>query len=115
MKLRLPFNLLRALVLLAGVCTVQAAVMHADVSYNTYVDFASNAGRFAVGTTNELLDFIRKRDNGVCIEYTGGGKSAPLPHGMISFDSVVDMGNATLINYNYLVTVKHNGTLTPSN
>lgn len=114
MKLRLPIQLFRALLVLAGIATAQAAVMHSAVSYNTYVDFASNAGRFAVGTTNELLEYMRERDNGVRIEYTNGETSAPLPHGMISFDSVADMGNGTLINYNYLVTVKHNATLDPT-
>lgn len=114
MKLRLPIQLFRALMVLTGIVTAQAAVMHSAVSYNTYVDFASNAGRFAVGTTNELLEYMRERDNGVRIEYTNGETSAPLPHGMISFDSVADMGNGTLINYNYLVTVKHNATLDPT-
>ena len=88
--------------------------MHADVSHNTYVDFASNTGRYAVGTTNALLDYIRERDNGVRIEYTSGAAAQTLPNGMISFDSVVDMGNATLTNYNYLVTVRHNTTLDPT-
>ncbi len=93
---------------------MHAALMHQDVSLQTYVDFASNAGRYAAGTTNELLDYIRERDKGVKIEYTSGADAQLLPHGMISFDSVADMGNGTLTNHNYLVTVKHNATLDPT-
>ena len=114
MKLRLPLQLLRAVILVLGSSTVHAALMHQDVSLRTYVDFASNAGRYAAGTTNELLDYIRERDKGVKIEYTSGADAQLLPHGMISFDSVADMGNGTLTNHNYLVTVKHNATLDPT-
>lgn len=114
MKLHLPVQLLRALVLMCGQCSVHAAIMHSDVSYNTYVDFASNTGRYVVGTTNELLDYIRESEDGVRIEYTNGATAYTLPHGMLSFDSVADMGNATLVNYNYVVTVKHNTTLNPT-
>lgn len=108
MKLRLPVQLLRALVLMCGLCSVQAAVRHTDVSTSTYVDFATNSGRYATGTTNELLDYIRQRDGGVKIEYTSGREAYTLPHEMISFDSVSDMGNTTAIGYNYIVTVAHN-------
>lgn len=108
MKLHLPVQLLRALVLMCGLCSVQAAVRHTDVSLNTYVDFATNSGRYATGTTNELLDYIRQRDGGVKIEYTSGREAYTLPHEMISFDSVSDMGNTTAIGYNYIVTVAHN-------
>lgn len=108
MKLHLPVQLLRALVLMCGLCSVQAAVRHTDVSTFTYVDFATNSGRYATGTTNELLDYIRQRDGGVKIEYTGGQAAYTLPHEMISFDSVADMGNVTAIGYNYIVTVAHN-------
>lgn len=108
MKLRLPVCLYRVLVLLVGVCTAQAAVRHTDVSTFTYVDFATNSGRYATGTTNELLDYIRQRDGGVKIEYTSGREAYTLPHEMISFDSVADMGNVTAIGYNYIVTVAHN-------
>lgn len=108
MKLHLPVQLLRALVLMCGLCSVQAAVRHTDVSTFTYVDFATNSGRYATGTTNELLDYIRQRDGGVKIEYTSGQEAYTLPHEMISFDSVSDMGNTTAIGYNYIVTVAHN-------
>ncbi len=108
MKLHLPVQLLRALVLMCGLCSVQAAVRHTDVSTFTYVDFATNSGRYATGTTNELLDYIRQRDGGVKIEYTSGREAYTLPHEMISFDSVSDMGNTTAIGYNYIVTVAHN-------
>lgn len=114
MKLHLPVSLLRILVLLAGMSTAQAAIRHSDVSLNTYVDFATNAGRYATGTTNALLEHIRQREGGVCIEYTGGQAAQTLPHGMISFDSVPDLGNGTLVGYNYLVTVAHNQVLNPA-
>ena len=108
MKLRLPLHVLRAVVFALGLCSVQAAVRHTDVSTFTYVDFATNSGRYATGTTNELLDYIRQRDGGVKIEYTSGREAYTLPHEMISFDSVADMGNVTAIGYNYIVTVAHN-------
>ena len=84
--------------------------MHSDVSRYTYVDFATNSGRYAVGTTNALLDHIRLRDEGVRIEYTEtSGKSEPytMEHGMLSFESVSDIGSSTAISYNYVVTAAH--------
>ncbi len=108
MKLHLPVQLLRALVLMCGLCSVQAAVRHTDVTTFTYVDFATNSGRYATGVTNELLDYIRTQEGGVTIHYTGGQESCVLPNGMISFDSVADDGNMTVVGYNYVVTVAHN-------
>ncbi len=112
MKLSLSARRIWALALLSLVLPVEAAIRHTDVSLQTYVDFATNSGRYAVGTTNALLDHIRQRDGGVRIEYTeSSGKSETpytLPHEMISFDSVSDMGNMTLVGYNYAVTVAHN-------
>ena len=85
--------------------------MHSDVSRNTYVDFATNSGRYAVGTTNALLDHIRLRDGGVRIEYTesSGLREKPytMEHGMLSFESVSDIGSSTAISYNYVVTAAH--------
>ncbi|MBQ8899438.1 MAG: hypothetical protein IJY72_00640, partial [Akkermansia sp.] len=85
--------------------------MHSDVSRNTYVDFASNSGRYAVGATNALLDYIRLRDGGVQIEYTSTSGKSDTPytmqHGMVSFDSVSDIGSSTAISYNYVVTAAH--------
>ncbi len=114
MKFRFSLRFLRWVVLsVGGVCalstTLQAAVMHSDVSRNTYVDFASNSGRYAVGATNALLDYLR--DGGVQIEYTStSGKSDKpytMKHGMVSFDSVSDIGSSTAISYNYVVTAAH--------
>ncbi|MBR7110168.1 MAG: hypothetical protein IKC90_09010, partial [Akkermansia sp.] len=94
MKLRFSLRFLHCVLLPVGVIftlstALQAAVMHSDVSRNTYVDFASNSGRYAVGTTNALLDYIRLRDEGVKIEYTStSGKSETpytMEHGMVSF------------------------------
>ncbi len=86
----------------------EAAVRHTDVSLNTYVDFANNNGRYVTGVTNAMLDYIRLRDGGVRISYTGEQADYTLEHGMISFDSVSDMGNMTVVGYNYAVTVAHN-------
>ena len=108
MKLRLPRHLILAFVLACGVLPSMAAVRHTDVSLNTYVDFATNSGRYATGVTNALLDYIRSQEGGVTIHYTGGQESYVLPHGMISFDSVADDGNMTVVGYNYVVTVAHN-------
>ena len=92
-----------------------AAVRHTDVSLNTYVDFATNTGRYATGTTNALLDYIRSQEGGVTIHYTGGQESYVLPNGMICFDSVADDGNMTVIGYSYVVTVAHNSSqMTPT-
>ncbi len=108
MKLRLPHSLIHLLVAFAGASVLHAAVRHTDVSTMTYVDFATNSGRYATGVTNELLDYIRTREGGVTIHYTGGQESCVLPNGMISFDSVADDGNMTVVGYNYVVTVAHN-------
>ncbi|MBR4107476.1 MAG: PEP-CTERM sorting domain-containing protein [Akkermansia sp.] len=116
MKLRFPLRFLHCVLLPVGVIltlntTLHAAVMHSDVSRNTYVDFASNSGRYAVGTTNALLDYIRLRDEGVQIEYTSTSGKSDTPytmqHGMLSFDSVSDIGSSTAISYNYVVTAAH--------
>lgn len=108
MKLRLPRHLILACVLACGVLPSMAAVRHTDVSLNTYVDFATNSGRYATGTTNALLDYIRTQEGGVTIHYTGGQESCVLPNGMISFNSVADDGNMTVVGHNYVVTVAHN-------
>lgn len=88
--------------------------MHSDVSRNTYVDFATNSGRYAVGTTNALLDYLRR--DGVKIEYTESSglseKPYTMEHGMLSFESVSDIGSSTAISYNYVVTAAHQ-TLAP--
>lgn len=106
MKLRLSKVLL---MLVMGCSCVHAAVMHSDVSRNTCIDFASNSGRFAVGVTSAMLDFIRERDGGVMLSYTDSAakESYALEHGMISFEAVSDIGSATAIGYNYVVTVAH--------
>lgn len=62
--------------------------------------FATDSGRYATGTTNELLDYIRMAGRRVKIEYTSGREAYTLPHEMISFDNVADMGNVTAIGYN---------------
>ena len=108
MKLRLPRHLILVFVLAGCVLPSMAAVRHTDVSLYTYVDFATNSGRYATGTTNALLDYIRSQEGGVTIHYTGGQESYVLPNGIINFDSVADDGNMTVVGYNYVVTVAHN-------
>ena len=83
--------------------------MHSDVSRQTYIDFATNSGRFTVGATNAMLDYIRERDGGVKLSYTSTSfqQDYTLEHGMISFDAVSDIGSSTAIGYNYVVTVAH--------
>lgn len=108
MKLHLPVILRRVMLSLLFAGVSEAAVRHTDVSLNTYVDFANNSGRYVAGVTNAMLDYIRQRDGGVCISYTGGQPDYKLEHGMVDFDAVSDMGNMTVIGYNYAVTVAHN-------
>ncbi len=109
MKIRLPRLLLASLLAAMLAAPVGAAVMHSDVSRNTYIDFASNTGRFAVDTTSAMLDYIRERDLGVKLSYTDTASMTDykLEHGMISFDAVSDIGSTTAIGYNYVVTVAH--------
>ena len=109
MKLRLPHVLL---MLVTCCCSMaDAAIMHSDVSPITYTDFASNSGHYATGTTNAMLEYIRTRDGGVRIEYSdtaiGRENGYILPHGMLSFEAVSDIGSSTAIGYNYVVTVAH--------
>lgn len=108
MKLRFPRYLVPGLLMAAAWQSAEAAIRHSDVSLNTYVDFATNSGRYVDGATSELLEHIRLRDEGVKISYTGEQQDYILPHGVVSFDSVADMGNATLVGYNYIATVAHN-------
>lgn len=96
--------------LLAGAATATAAVRHSGVELCTYVDFATNCGRYSTGVINALLEHLRARDGGVTIPYTNGMPDFTLPHGMPCFSSVADMGNMTLVHYNYVATVAHNAT-----
>lgn len=93
-----------------GAATASAAVRHTSVDLNTYVDFATNCGRYSTGVINALLEHLRARDGGVKVPYMNGMPDFTLPHGMPSFDSVADMGNMTLVHYNYVATVAHNST-----
>ncbi len=120
MKLHLPITLRKSLVAVmacAGlgltVNTATAGTGHADVSMITYTDFAHNTGRYKTGNTNAMLDYIRERDGGVLIEYTGGQEAFVMPNGMISFESAMDGGAGAGIGVNFGVTCGHNGTLNP--
>ncbi|WP_097736529.1 S6 family peptidase, partial [Escherichia coli] len=78
-----------------------ASVVRGDIPYQTYRDFAENKGQFQAGTTN-IPVFNQKGD------LIGTLDKAP----MIDFSSVnvgSNMGVATLVNPQYVVSVKHNG------
>ncbi len=79
--------------------------MHEDVSVKTYTDFGQNKGRYAVGNTNALLQYLNK--DGVQITYTGGQAAYTMEHGMIDFDSQVSSGEGAAIGYNFIATAAH--------
>lgn len=81
--------------------------MHGDASLLTYTDFGQNMGRYAVGNTNALLNYLNKE--GVKITYTGGQVDYTMAHGMIDFSSQCDGGYGTAVGYNFYTTVQHNG------
>ncbi len=86
-----------------------AGIMHSDATIKTYTDFGQNKGRYVVGNTNALLDYLNA--DGVKITYTGGQADYTLEHGMIDFGSQVDIGYAAVIGYNFTATVAHNYTV----
>ncbi len=109
MKIHLP-SLLRTALLASFVVATQnvmGANMHADITQLTYTDFGQNMGRYAVGNTNAMMDYIRNRD-GVRITYTGGQDDYVLKHGMLDFSSQNDAGYGAAIGYNFFATVEHN-------
>ncbi|MBQ9759155.1 MAG: hypothetical protein IJW12_05215, partial [Opitutales bacterium] len=93
--------------------SVSAAVMHSDVSIQTYTDFGQNKGRYST-TTNALLEYIRATEGGVYIYYTGEQESYRLEHGLIDFESTGDIGAYNAIGYNFISTVAHNGVQNPT-
>lgn len=78
-----------------------ASVVRGDIPYQTYRDFAENKGQFKAGTTN------------ISIFNNSGGLIGRLDKApMIDFSSVnvgSNPGVATLVNPQYVVSVKHNG------
>ena len=90
-----------------------AAVMHSDVAIQTYTDFGQNMGRYTT-SSNALLNYIRERDGGVRIDYTGGQDGYVLEHGLIDFESTGDNGALGAIGYNFIATVRHNGVQNPT-
>ncbi|MBQ2379327.1 MAG: hypothetical protein II295_02940 [Akkermansia sp.] len=104
MKLRIATLLLLFTLSLPG----QAAVRHKGVSLHTYVNMATNAGRYVTNQPNAILQYLRQRDGGIRIPYTTGQAAYTLPHGVPDFSAVADMGNATAVAYNYIATVAHN-------
>ncbi|EOT8215582.1 S6 family peptidase, partial [Escherichia albertii] len=95
------FSTIASLILTTLLPSVAAAsVVRGDIPYQTYRDFAENKGQFQAGATN--IPVFNKSGNLV-----GRLDKAP----MIDFSSVnvgSNPGIATLINPQYVVSVKHN-------
>lgn len=98
------------LLLLLAACAIPAtaSVRHTGVSLHTYVNVATNSGRYVTAAPNALLQHLRQRDGGVRIPYLTGQADYTLPHGVPDFSAVSDMANATAVAYNYIATVAHN-------
>lgn len=122
MKLHLPFSLRKALFALFAVSAVQpamAASMSTLVSHEVYCDFGDNAGLYSVHGVNDLLEEIRRQDEGIYIYYTKEGLE---PYNilvnegqeLISFESRTDRGPSAGIGYNFVATVQHNGLIASS-
>lgn len=120
MKLHLPVTLRKCLlsVLVAAAAftcvPAEAGIMHEDAYLTAYTDFGQNRGRYVVGTrVNALLEYIREQDGGITIEYKDGTPTYTISNeqGMIDFRGAPDVGHSALIGNNFLVTVKHNGSL----
>ena len=121
MKLHLPYPLRKALLatfplLLAALGTTHssASMMRDEASITTYTDFGQNMGRYVVGDkVNALLQHIRTEAGGAEIEYRDG-TTYVMTNGMIDFSSAGDAGHpGSLTDYGKIVTVKHNGELSP--
>lgn len=75
-----------------------ASVVRDDIPYQTYRDFAENKGQFSVGQTD--IPILNKEKHEIAVL-----NKAP----MIDFSSVNSgSGIATLVNPQYVVSVKHN-------
>lgn len=123
MKLRLNLSLRRSLLaaFAAAVATLgsyngYAAVMHNDISLQTYTDFGQNCGRYQAGRVNAMLGAVREAENGVVLYYSGNlaGQSYTLNHAMPDFSSADDNGTSAAVGLGFTVTVHHNGVLNPT-
>lgn len=118
MKLHLPLPLRRSLVALltaVSAAPAWAAMLSSDVDLQVYADFGQNCGRYSVSNVNDLLNHLNKNGSDVKIYYADGTYSAPLEHGMISFESRQETNGAGAgIHYNFVATVAHNGVQNPS-
>lgn len=92
------------------------AVMHNDISLQTYTDFGQNCGRYQAGRVNAMLGAVRKAENGVVLYYSGNlaGQSYTLAHEMPDFSSADDNGTSAAVGLGFTVTVHHNGVLNPT-
>ncbi|HDI3035289.1 S6 family peptidase [Cronobacter turicensis] len=77
---------------------ILAGTVNSELDYQLFRDFAENKGQFVAGATN--LTITDKNGN-----VTGLLDKAPMP----DFSSVSSNGVATLINPQYVASVKHNG------
>ncbi len=124
MKLHLPLSLRRSLlnILFAtgfAVASYSASggVMHPDVSFQTYTDYAQNMGRYALGSReNALLKHIRQEEGGYVIRYTNGNEPhiISLEQGLLETSSVDDIGALNAVSPSFIATVLHNGTINAS-
>ena len=123
MKLRLNLSLRRSLLAAIAVAVSTlgsynsyAAVMHNDISLQTYTDFGQNCGRYQAGRVNAMLGAVREAENGVVLYYSGNlaGQSYTLDHAMPDFSSADDNGTSAAVGLGFTVTVHHNGVLNPT-
>ncbi|MCY0458536.1 hypothetical protein OVV71_26580, partial [Klebsiella pneumoniae] len=78
-----------------------ASVVGNDVSYQTYRDFAENKGQFSVGA--ERIHVFNKQGKSFSLLNAG-----PMP----DFSASDIYGISTLVNPQYISSVKHNGSYT---
>ncbi|WP_392398211.1 S6 family peptidase [Edwardsiella piscicida] len=95
---RSPLNAALLLSLLGSSSLVEASIVSSNIGYQQYRDFAENKGAFKPGATN--ISIYNKKG-----EQIATLNKAP----MLDFSSVDSgIGVATLINPQYIVSVKHN-------
>ena len=123
MKLHLPLNLLKRVVLLGitATTTITSAwggAMHENIAQRVYADFGQNRGRYKVNGVSTMLQAIREKDNLIVIPDNNPDTEdygISLEQGMIDFSGTVDYGYSqqcygagSAFGNNYLVTVAHN-------
>ncbi|AKR78875.2 MULTISPECIES: S6 family peptidase [Edwardsiella] len=95
---RSPLNAALLLSLLGSSSLVEASIVSSNIGYQQYRDFAENKGAFKPGATNISI-YNKKGEQIATLNKTP----------MLDFSSVDSgIGVATLINPQYIVSVKHN-------